>query len=188
MKRIAMMALMLNVGTAGLYAHQRPVKMTFSGTAGASAVNLQQPDSITGEDSFAGSGTLGRFTYRDITAQASSPSSSSTCSGPGQIYFLRLAGAAVLRFEDGSLLKLTLTDGADCIDLEAQQAHCTLHFQVIGGTGRFKGASGTLTLTETVTPVLADATNNPVFFASTGEVKGSISGDTAREGHEDDQQ
>jgi hypothetical protein len=39
-------------------------------------------------------------------------------------------------------------------------------------------------LTETVLPVLADATNNPVFFASTGEFTGTVSG-VAKEEHKD---
>jgi hypothetical protein len=34
-------------------------------------------------------------------------------------------------------------------------------FQITGGTGRVKNASGTLTFTETTVPVLADAFNNP---------------------------
>jgi len=49
-------------------------------------------------------------------------------------------------------------------------------FKIAGGTGRFKDASGILTLTETVLPVLADFGNNPVFFASTGEFTGAVSG------------
>ena len=49
-------------------------------------------------------------------------------------------------------------------------------FQITGGTGRFKDASGILTLTETVLPVLADASNNPVFFAATGEFTGTVFG------------
>ena len=53
-------------------------------------------------------------------------------------------------------------------------------FQIIGGTGRFKDASGVLTLTETVVPVVADASSNPVFFAATGEFTGTVSG-VARE-------
>ena len=32
-----------------------------------------------------------------------------------------------------------------------------MNFQITGGTGRFKNATGLLTLTETVVPVLADA-------------------------------
>jgi len=185
MKNIAAITLMLTFGVASAYAHQKTVKMTFSGTSGASAIDLQYPGAHTGEDNFAGDGTLGRFTYHDATAEEGSPSSSSTCSGPSQLYFLRLAGAAVLRFEDGSLLKITLTEGADCIDLAAQQAHCTMTFKVTGGTGRFKNASGTLTLTESVVPVLAGFSHAPVFFASTGEITGTILG-VARDDDDDD--
>ena len=73
-------------------------------------------------------------------------------------------------------MKVTLTHGGDCIDLAADEGHCTLTLQITGGTGRFKNASGTLTLTETSVPVLADALNNPVFFAYTGEFTGTVSG------------
>ncbi len=82
----------------------------------------------------------------------------------------------MFRFLDGSLLKVHLTQAGDCIDLAALQAHCTMTFQVTGGTRRFKNAKGNLILTETVLPVLADHFNNPVFFASTGEFTGTVSG------------
>jgi hypothetical protein len=67
MKQIATMALMLNLGVAGVYA-QRPVKMTFQGTAGAGTINLQQPNTNNDEDDFAGTGTLGTFTFRNVRA------------------------------------------------------------------------------------------------------------------------
>jgi hypothetical protein len=92
-----------------------------------------------------------------------------------------VAGGGVFRFQDGSLLKVNLIQAGDCIDLKALEAHCTMTFQITGGTGRFKEASGTLTLTETVVPVLADASDNPVFFASTGEFTGTVSGVAAEE-------
>ena len=189
MKYIAAMALMLNLGVASVYAQRYPVKMTYSGTSGASAINLQQPGTQTGEENFAGNGTLGSFTFLLISAETTSPQPPpSTCSGPANIYFIRVGGAGVFRFQDGSLLKVNLTQGADCVDLAAQQAHCTLTLQITGGTGRFKDASGTLTLTETNVPVLADALNNPVFFASTGEFTGTVSG-VGREGdHQEDRQ
>ena len=176
MKHIATVALMLNLGVAGVYADQKPVTMTFSGTSAPSTINLQQPGTNTGEENFAGNGPLGSFTFRNISAETAFPQPSSTCSGPTQIYFSSVAGAGVFRFQDGSVLKVNLTQGSDCIDLAAQQAHCTMTFQITGGTGRFKNASGTVTLTETVLPVLADASNNPVFFASTGEFAGTVSG------------
>jgi hypothetical protein len=177
MKYILAMALMLNLGVAAVYAQHYPVKMAYSGTSGASAVNLQQPGTATVEENFAGNGALGQFTFRLVSAETTSPQQPppSTCSGPANIYFSRLGGAGVFRFQDGSLLKVNLTQGTDCVDLAAQQAHCTLTLQIAGGTGRFKDASGTLTLTETNVPVLADVLNNPVFFASTGEFTGTVS-------------
>src|SRR4051812_6219093 len=119
MKHIATMALMLNLGVAGIYAQQKTVKMTFSGTAAASTINLQLPGTNTGEDNWAGSGTLGSFTFRNVTANSTSPQPSSTCSGPTQVYFPSVAGAGVFRFQDGSLLKVKLTAGGDCIDFMA---------------------------------------------------------------------
>ena len=190
MTYLAAMALMLSLGVASVYAQHYPVKMTYSGTStGASAVNLQQPGTLTVEENFEGNGALGAFTLRLISAETTSPQQPpSTCSGPANIYFSRLGGAGVFRFQDGSLLKVNVTQGADCIDLAAQQGHCTLTLQISGGTGRFKDASGTLTLTETNVPVLADALNNPVFFASTGEFTGTISG-VSREGdHQEERQ
>ena len=68
-----------------------------------------------------------------------------------------------------------LTGGGDCIDFVANQAICTRIFQVTGGTGRFKNATGSFTLTMTVVPVLLDASNNPVFFSVTGDIKGTLS-------------
>ena len=180
MKQIATMALMLNLGIAALYA-QKPINMTFSGTGGAGVINLQQPGTANVEENEAGSGTLGQFTIRIISAETTTPQPSSTCSGPNQIFFVRVAGAGVMRFQDGSLLKVTITQGTDCIDLAAQQAQCTITFQIIGGTGRFKSASGSLTYTETVVPVLADAFGNPVFFADTGQITGTVSGVAAEE-------
>src|SRR5262249_28092351 len=186
-KHIATLALILNIGVASVYAEQNSVKMDFSGTAGHSAIDLKQPNTNTGEDNFAGNGTFGQFTYRDVKASSTIPQPSSTCSGPGKLYFPNVSGAGVFRFQDGSLLKVSLMQGGDCIDLVALQAHCTFTFLIIGGTGRFKDASGLLTMTETVLPVLADANHLPVFFTSTGEFVGTISGVGKEEDHQGNQ-
>jgi hypothetical protein len=178
-------ALMLNLGVASIYAQQKPVTMTFSGTGAPSAINLLLSNTTTGEDNLAGNGTLGAFTFRNISAETTIPQQSSTCSGPTQLYFVRVDGAGVFRFQDGSLLKVNLMQGADCVDFAAQEGHCTMTFKITGGTGRFKAASGILTLTETVLPVLADASKNPVFFASTGEFTGTVSGVAAEEEPQD---
>jgi hypothetical protein len=166
------MALMLNLAIASVYAQQTPVRMTFSGTAAASTIDLKQPNTNTGEESLAGNGTLGPFTFRMVKAAATSPQPSNTCSG---LYFPNVAGAGLFRFQDGSLLNVNLTEGGDCIDLVQMVGHCTLVFKINGGTGRFKNASGVLTLTELALPVLADASNNPVFFSEAGDFTGTIS-------------
>jgi len=176
MKRLAIAVVMVHLGIAAVYAHEKPVKMTFSGTSENSANNLQQPDTRNDEDNFAGKGTLGSFTLRNVRAIANSPSPSGTCPGPNQVYVSEPAGGGVFRFQDGSLLKVNLTQALDCIDFVAQEAHCTLTFQITGGTDRFKDASGVLTLTETVVPVLVDASKIPLFFAATGEITGTVSG------------
>ena len=175
MKYAGILAVMLNVCLASVYAQQTPVNvnMSFSGTAAASTIDLKQPNTNTGQEDLAGKGTLGQFTFRVIKASANDPQPSSTCAG---LYFQTVAGGGIFRFQDGSLLYVALTGGGDCIDLVHMLAHCTWTFKINGGTGRFQLASGTLTLNETAVPVLADASSNPVFFSETGEITGAVSG------------
>ena len=174
MKQITTIALMLSLGVAAVYA-QQDVNMTYSGTAAAGAVNLQYPGTTTVEENFAGNGALGPFTFRNLSAETASPQPSSSCSGPTKLYFLRVAGGGVFRFQDGSLMYVTLTQGDDCIDLAAQSAHCTMSFQINGGTGRFNNASGIFRLSETTVPVVGDFFHNPVFFAAAGGFTGTVS-------------
>jgi len=175
MKHIATVALMLNLGVAGVYAQQKPVKMPASGTLEVSTINLQ-PNTNTDEQNLAGKGTLGPFTFRELHADIASPQPSSTCSGPTHLYFPTVAGAGVFRFQDGSLLTVRITEGAVCADLTAGVGHLTVTYQITGGTGRFKGASGTLTLTATLTPVLFNASNAPELLTNTGEFEGTVFG------------
>jgi hypothetical protein len=178
MKRIAALALMLNLGVAVVYAHEKPVKMRFSGSFARTAINLQ-PDTVTDEENFAGNGTLGPFTFRNLRTDPTAEESSPTCTmGP---YFRIVAGGGVFRFEDGSLLTVNLAEGSGCIDLAALEGHFTATYRIGGGTGRFKDASGTLTLTYTAVPVVADAAGNPVFLAATGELTGTVSGGAREE-------
>jgi hypothetical protein len=174
-KRLAVVALILNLGVVA-HADDKSVKMKFSGTSAPSTINLQQPDTSNDGDNFAGRGTLGSFNVTNVRAISNSAGTSSTCSGSNHIFLTELAGAGVFRFQDGSLLEVNLTRGGDCINLVTGEAHCSVTFQVIGGTGRFQHASGILTMTETVETVASDALGNPVFFAATGKYTGTISG------------
>ena len=180
MKHIATMALLLNLGVAGAYAHQKQVKMTFSGSFVRTAIDLQ-PDTVTDEENFAGDGTLGPLTFRNLRTDTTPETSSMCTTGP---YFRIVAGGGVFRSKDGSLLTVSLAEGSGCVDLAALQGHFTATYRITGGTGRFKDASGTLKLTYTAVPVVADASNNPVFLAATGELTGTISG-VARDDNDD---
>ena len=185
MKHWATAALILNFGVAGIYAQPGPVNMTLSGTAAPSTINLQ-PGTPASEYNLAGYGTLGQFTLRAVSMSIPSPPPS-TCAGPSQLYASAVAGAGVFRYKNGDLLKASLTGGDDCIDLSAQQASCTRIFQITGGTGRFTDASGSVTLTMTTAPALADASGNPVFFTVTGQVKGTVAGAAMNQGPQDGQ-
>ena len=189
-RTLFLVALALNLGAAAVNAQPgRPinvrVKMTFSGNGAPSPINLNQPNTSTVEENVAGDGTLGPFTFRNVSATASTPSPSSTCAG---LFLPRVAGAGILRFQDGSLLKVSLTEGGDCIDLVKIVGNCTLTFQITGGTGRFQDATGVLTLTEAAHPILADFSGNPVFFTETGHLTGMVSGIAkAEEGRDEGQ-
>ena len=85
-------------------------------------------------------------------------------------------------------VNLTQGGGGDCIDLVPPvEGHCTLTLQIMGGTGRFKQASGVLTYTETAVPVLADASDNPIFFTETGAITGTVSGVSEEQGQDEGQ-
>jgi hypothetical protein len=182
----AILAMMLALPAAA-----QPVNMTFSGSAANSAItNSLQPDSSNAEYNLTGKGAFGPFTLRLVNAEPNSfsPTPPASCSGPAKAYSPVDHGAAIFRFQDGSLLYAQVTPGgSDCIDFAAGHALCIRNLQITGGTGRFKSASGALTLTETVAPVLADISGMPVFFAATGVVKGTISGVTDDQEQDNDQ-
>ena len=171
MKHIATVALMFNLGVTGAYAQERPVKMTFSGTNVPTMINLQ-PNTVTDEQHSAGNGTFGEFTFRELHADGAAPQPSG-CSGPS---FGVLAGAGVFRFEDGSLLIVTVKDGSGCVNPAVGNAVLKVNYQITGGTGRFEGASGALTYTATLAVALLNASNAPALLTLTGVIEGSVSG------------
>ena len=179
---IATVALMLNLGVASVYAQQN-VKMTSSGNVVPSTINLV-PNTNTDDFNLAGKGSLGPFTYRELHADTASPQPSTTCS-PGP-YFRVVIGAGVFRFQDGSLMTVNITEGALCLDLTVPVGHLTVTYQITGGTGRFKSASGTLTLTAALRPVLFTASGHAAFLTDTGKFEGTVSGVADEEEREDE--
>jgi hypothetical protein len=157
-------------------ARQGRVKMAFSGSMVPTAIEVQ-PDTITDEELLAGNGTLGPFTFRKLRTDETSPQFFGSCgSGFGPTVRV-VAGAGVFRFEDGSLLTVTLSEGLLCVDFDHRPAavgHLTETYQITGGTGRFKGASGAFQLTGTLEAVLFSASNAAVLLTNMGELKGTV--------------
>jgi hypothetical protein len=99
-----------------------------------------------------------------------------------------VAGAGVFRFQDGSLLIVTVIDGSGCINPAAGKAAISVNYQIRGGTGRFTGASGDLTMTATLALVLSDASRHPALLTNTGEFEGIVFGVAVREEGQDERQ
>ena len=165
-------ALILALSVAGAYARQEHghVKMTFSGTNVATTINLQA-NTVTDEMHAGGTGSLGRFTFRELHADGTAPQAPDGCTGP---FFGVLKGAGVFRFQDGSLLIVTVKDGSGCINLVERFSALIVNYQITGGTGRFANASGELTMTATQTPVLRNAVNAPALLPIAGQFEGTI--------------
>jgi len=181
---LPMSALILTAALAVPAAAQKPVKMRFSGSNVATTINLR-PNTVTDETHLAGKGTLGAFTFRELHADGASPQPPSDCSGPS---FAVVAGAGVFRFQDGSLLIVTVVDGEGCVNPAAGKAAITVKYEITGGTRRFKGASGDLTMRATIAPVLFNASNAPALLTNTGEFEGTVLGVDAGEQGQDEGQ
>ena len=171
-RTVVVVAFMLELGVAGAYAQhpRRHVKMTFSGTNVATTINLQA-NTVTDELLAAGNSSLGRFTYRELHADGAAPQPPAGCTGPS---FGVLKGAGVFRFEDGSLLIVTVKDGSGCVNLVERTSALIVNYQITCGTGRFANASGELTMMATQTPVLRNAANAPALLPIAGQFEGTI--------------
>ena len=51
-----------------------------------------------------------------------------------------------------------------------------MNYEVTGGTGRFAGASGNLTMTATLVAVLRNASGQPALLTNTGKFEGTLVG------------
>ena len=176
MKPLSTVALMLNLGVASICAQQRPVTGSFSGTAAPSSIILNKDALGTGEYNFDGTGSLGPFSFRAFTSSAPAQKPlGSTCA----IYGSVVAGAGVVRLQDGSLLMGNSATGTDCIMFlpTGPVAYCTRTFKIARGTGRLRNASGnTITFTFTVLPILFDTSGAPALSGITdGELTGKLS-------------
>jgi hypothetical protein len=193
MRYLTTIALMLNLGVASLYAQQfgeehstgRGVKMRFSGSIISSTLPLV-PGTLNHEEHLAGNSTLGPFTYRGLWADDPATRTLGPCGSGFGPNFQLVTGGGVFRFQDGSLLTVSLKGGVLCIDLSDPArpvGGLTETFQITGGTGRFNGIAAscgmtagdcTLQLTATRGVVLRDSAGAVKFMTSVGEIEGTV--------------
>jgi hypothetical protein len=177
MKRIATVAVLSTLAVAGLRADDRStnVRMKASGDSLATTINLQD-NTITDEEKLAGDGSLGAFTFHGLRADgdATTPLPPFTCGTP--LFVAVTTGTGVFRFDDGSLLVVNITGGGLCIDLAAGTAQTTETYTIASGTGRFEHASGNLTFTGSLMPIVFNTAGNPALLTLTGKFEGTITG------------
>lgn len=174
MKHMALVVLMLLLGVVSGDTQDNTVKMKYSGSELTTAFLLQGPDTvIAGEEKLAGNGSLGQFTYRAMRGDDVTTFTITDACPNGNIPVTE--GEGIFRFGDGSLMTVQITGGSICIDAN-QIGHLTEAYQVTGGTGRFKSASGELSLKGTLNVVLSDASGNPLLLTNTGNFDGTVIG------------
>jgi hypothetical protein len=193
MRHLTTAALVLNLGVASLYAQQsgeehatgRRVKMTFSGSIISSTLDLK-PGTINHEEHLVGNSTLGRFTYRGLWADDPATQTPGNCGSGFGPNFQLVIGGGVFRFQDGSLLAVTVTEGVLCIDVSDPArpvGYLSETFRITGGTGRFNDIAASCGMTEgdctlqliaRRNVVLRDSANAVKFVTSVGEIKGTV--------------
>lgn len=90
-----------------------------------------------------------------------------TFCGPTDVQLVYRFVEYSLRVTDGSRLFLVLSSGSLCFDYEAGTFDSSLDVTVIGGTGRFEGATGTLSV-HAVSPPAPFPNGLSVFSATLG--------------------
>jgi hypothetical protein len=193
MRQLTFVALMLSLGVAGLSAQQpaqehtpgRRVKMKFSGSILATTLGIA-PDTLNHEEHLTGNSSLGPFTFRGLWADDPGSVTVGSCGSGFGPNFRLVAGGGVFRFQDGSLLTVTLTEGALCVDIADAQhpvGHLIETHQITGGTGRFKDASAncgvtagdcTLEVVATLGVILRDSSGAVKFLTTLGEIRGTV--------------
>jgi hypothetical protein len=152
----------------------QPTRMTFSGSMVPTSIDVQ-PDTITDEELLAGNGTFGPFTFRKLRTDETSAAFFGSC-GSGVGPSIRVvAGGGVFRFEDGSLLTVTITEGVLCVDVDHGVGHLAETYQITGGTGRFEGATGALRSTGTLSAVVFNASETAaLLLTNAGQLQGTV--------------
>ena len=184
LKRFIVVGSMLVMFTGMALAQEKPVKMKYSGSELTTAFLLQGPDTvIAGEEKLAGNGRLGQFTYRALRGDDVTTLTFTSACPNGNIPVTE--GEGIFRFSDGSLMTVQIAGGSICVDVN-QIGHLAETYKVTGGTGRFKRATGNLSLEGSLNVVLSDASGNPLLLTNIGKFDGTVLGVAQQKDHDSD--
>lgn len=130
-------------------ANAREFQATYSGVAGCCSEDLNEDGTLGARGSFSGKSTLGKIEHAyqlsDLDTTALLPPTAE-CNAGADARLLVFAASAVVMHSDGSALYKTMaTDGREsfiCIDFDGDDFSSIFSWVIVGGTGRFEGASG----------------------------------------------
>ena len=142
---------------------------SFSGSVIAGYFDFDHPDESTPAFSgtFAGKDSrFGKFTGQSVTevtpdGQTCTPPSGVPGTGAEFTFANGGGGSVVIRDDGGDLHFDTVTDFTQCLDPSSGAYSFIFHDTTTGGTGKFQGATGTLTATGTGAILAGDASPYP---------------------------
>ena len=151
-------------------AHARPLRGTYSGANHDTGVDPDGPGPAAHlfRADHQGNGPGGRFTLQNRSALFEWDEVSFCSSTEVLLHFFSYA--SIQRVANGDLIYSNLVDGSLCYDFVDDEFTFSIDLEIIGGTGRYEGATGWTTL-EGQGKIVGDV---PEFSGITGEFEGEI--------------
>jgi hypothetical protein len=179
------------LGVVSAFAGEKKFAYHVSGSAISSTIDTNGDNSRATVTNLGGKSTLGKIHLQSVNeskltlSNPADPRSVVPCQTPHNepgIEFETVQGRGVLRVESGDLLFTKIASGTNCVPLSCLGAQGQLRERcaftttqvsdIVGGTGKYSGASGTFNVTGSAEVLLAEPTGS--FFALTLDAAGTL--------------